>query len=360
MSPNNDQFERLIFDIQNCSACACMQGCSRVLSWANGSPGADLMFVGEAPGRLGADRTGIPFHGDKAGDNFEKLLALAGLSRKQVFVTNAVLCNPRDEKGNNAPPSRNVLVQCANNLRRQIEVVRPLAVVTLGGAALEATRIIEPHCLTLSNAVRKTHDWNGLKLIPLYHPGARAMIHRNFATQSADYYFVGEFVRRQKNPQIRRTKSSAKTLQNSWNVVRYIIENCGTLSLFRLHKILYLIDYRAFKERNEPVTMFVYIRQKDGPYCVELGSKWFKEHSDNIKISMRDKILHLSWIDSDLFALPAPILDEHDKGLIDAILDEAAQISDTQLKTRAYLTHPMKAALKAEREGYPQLNKPLL
>ena len=110
-------FDALIESIQECSVCASMAGCTRVLSWANGSPGAEVMFVGEAPGRLGADRTAVPFHGDVAGDNFERLLALSGLARRDVFITNAVLCNPRDENGNNAPPSRRVLMKFARMSR---------------------------------------------------------------------------------------------------------------------------------------------------------------------------------------------------------------------------------------------------
>src|SRR5690348_992986 len=109
----SESFDRLIGEVQSCDRCPSMEGCTRVLSWANGPAGAPVMFVGEAPGRLGADRTAVPFHGDKAGDNFELLLRLAKLSRRDVFVTNAVLCNPRDEDGNNAPPSKSVLRNCA-------------------------------------------------------------------------------------------------------------------------------------------------------------------------------------------------------------------------------------------------------
>ena len=99
------QFDELISYVQECRLCERMCESARVLSWANGWPNAPLMFVGEAPGRLGADRTTIPFHGDKAGDNFARLLELASISRSQIFVTNAVLCNPRDVQGNNASPT---------------------------------------------------------------------------------------------------------------------------------------------------------------------------------------------------------------------------------------------------------------
>src|SRR6202012_1690379 len=97
-------FNRLACEVSACRQCARMDERNRVLSAANGAYPSNLMFIGEAPGRLGADSTQIPFHGDKAGDNFERLLKQVGLSRYDCFVTNAVLCNPRDADGNNNPP----------------------------------------------------------------------------------------------------------------------------------------------------------------------------------------------------------------------------------------------------------------
>ncbi|MCC7105701.1 MAG: uracil-DNA glycosylase, partial [Chloroflexi bacterium] len=88
------QFLELIARAQGCAACPAMAGRRRVLSGANGSPLAPLMFIAEAPGRLGAERTGVPFSGDQAGRSFELLLREARLTRTEVFVTNAVLCNP--------------------------------------------------------------------------------------------------------------------------------------------------------------------------------------------------------------------------------------------------------------------------
>jgi uracil-DNA glycosylase family 4 len=354
----NEQFEHLIAEIQGCTACPSMEGCTRVLSWANGAPGAEIMFVGEAPGRLGADRTSVPFHGDVAGDNFERLLKLSGLSRRQIFVTNAVLCNPRDDKGNNAPPSKSVLIKCAANLQKQIQVVQPLIVVTLGSAALEATRVIENHGLTLRHDVRTSHRWNNVDLIPLYHPGARAMIHRNFALQSADYYFLGEFTRR-KSKKRSPSKPASSRLEASWNVVRYVIAKLSPLSLFRLHKFFYLLDYKSLEQRGQAVTDFVYIRQKDGPYCVELGSRWFKDHQEEIEVTFKNKIPFVHWRNASLFST-APELNIDDRPAIDELIDELASLSDAQLKTKAYLTDPMRKALIAERNGVSRLNMPLL
>ena len=90
------------------------------------------MIVGEAPGRLGADASQLPFHGDKSGHNFEALLEFSGLNRSDVFITNAVLCNPKSGDGNNATPTKCEIVNCASNLQKQISLLNPMIVVTLG------------------------------------------------------------------------------------------------------------------------------------------------------------------------------------------------------------------------------------
>lgn len=354
----SESFDRLIGEVQSCELCPTMQGCTRVLSWANGPAGAPVMFVGEAPGRLGADRTAVPFHGDKAGDNFELLLKLARLSRREVFVTNAVLCNPRDDAGNNAPPSKTILKNCSENLRKQIRAVDPQIIVTLGSAALESTRLIESHALSLARSVRTSNVWFGRRLIPLYHPGARAMIHRNFALQTADYYFVGEQVRRLRRPALRPV-GKAKRNSSSWDVVLYVLAGLEECSLFRLHKAMYLIDLESLKQTGSAITDFFYIRQKEGPYCVELGSRWFKAHEEQVRVTFRDRKPWLTWLGSGLFA-DRPELAPIDANIVDPVLDKVRELTDPQLKTKAYLTAPMKQSLRDERVGLSQLNRPLL
>src|SRR5581483_1024754 len=180
-----DAFDRLVCEVRDCRLCARMDERNRVLSPANGPLNAKLMFIGEAPGRLGADATQIPFHGDKAGDNFERLIEQVGISRYDCYVTNAVLCNPRNDEGNNAPPSKREIGNCTAFLRRQIELVDPDIIVTLGGNSLLALDLLKPHGVRLAEGVRRVVPWEGRILIPLYHPGQRAMIHRSFLNQLA-------------------------------------------------------------------------------------------------------------------------------------------------------------------------------
>ncbi len=166
-----------------------------MLGAGNVPVGARVLFVAEAPGRLGAERTGVPLSGDRAGRDFARLLAAAGSRREEVFVTNAVLCNPRDGAGRNATPTTEELRNCAAFLRATIEVVDPAVVVTLGTVALGAVGRIEPHGVVLVSGVGVAAAWGGRWLVPLYHPGARAQIRRPMSVQVGDYERLGAFLR---------------------------------------------------------------------------------------------------------------------------------------------------------------------
>lgn len=189
------EFARLVVAAQACRACARMEGRRRLLSAANGTLRPRVLFVAEAPGRLGGDRTAIPLSGDQSGRNFDRLLAEADLEREDVFITNAVLCNPRDSAGRNAPPAALELRNCSSFLAATLELLQPPLVAALGAVALRALAAIAPHEATLAANVGELIPWHGRWLSPLYHPGPRAQIHRSFAQQSADFRRLGEVLR---------------------------------------------------------------------------------------------------------------------------------------------------------------------
>jgi len=170
--------------------------CSRrVLGDLNGSWTADIVFVAEAPGRLGAEKTGIPLFGDRTGDRFEQLLCEMKLKRNEVFITNAILCNPRSKEGNNDSPKLAEIRNCSKLLERTIEVVNPKFVIALGRVALEALKIIQPHDLTLRQDVACVTFWGERQLIALYHPGPRTVVHRSWQDQLRDAKRVGDLVK---------------------------------------------------------------------------------------------------------------------------------------------------------------------
>lgn len=185
--PGSKRLDRIAGEARRCRKCPGMHGRSAVLGPANGPATARLMFIAEAPGRLGADRTGIPLFGDRSGDNFQCLLDGAGLRRSDVFITNAVLCNPRDEHGKNRRPTAGELRNCLEFLRAQIDAVDPAIIAALGGSALSALGRIEAHGLELARDAGTIHHWRERLLVPLYHPSPLAAVHRPFALQCSDF-----------------------------------------------------------------------------------------------------------------------------------------------------------------------------
>src|SRR5919206_280147 len=157
MSRRKQLFDELVNDAACCTRCPAMCGRSAVLSELNGSLKARVMFIGEAPGRKGADRTRIPFSGDQSGANLDRFLSSINLTRKEIFITSAALCNPRSESGANRKPTQKELANCSSFLRRTIDLVDPRVIVTLGSVALEALKRIESHELSLKTSASQIH-----------------------------------------------------------------------------------------------------------------------------------------------------------------------------------------------------------
>lgn len=186
--------EDLTAAVQACTACDRVLH-SHVLGPNNGNPEARVMFVGEAPGRLGAGRTGVPFQGDESGRRFEAILLAAGLTRDEVFVTNAILCNPLDAQGRNRRPLTSEIRRCLPFLQAQVLTVNPEVVVALGDVALFALGLLEAHGATLRGDCSRPTAWFGRTLVPLYHPGRQSTLHRADADQRADWAALGDFLR---------------------------------------------------------------------------------------------------------------------------------------------------------------------
>ena len=169
------QFSELSEHAWGCRVCPELADKTAVLSGLNGSLEPKVFFIAEAPGRQGADPTRRPFYGDKSGDNFQILLDSIGLSRDEIFVTNAVLCSPRTVTGANRKPTSKEVGNCSAFLKRTLELINPLLVATLGSVALRAIKAIEPHGLTLKDNAGRPAEWNGRRLVPLYHPSPQVI-----------------------------------------------------------------------------------------------------------------------------------------------------------------------------------------
>lgn len=148
----------VLVDCQRCKLC---NGRTNIV-FGVGNPQAELMFVGEGPGQE-EDIQGVPFVG-KAGrlltDIIEKGM---GLRRDDVYIANVVKCRPP----NNRNPEPDEIVACEPFLHRQISLVRPRAVVSLGAFA---TQVLLRNRTAISKQRGRWHDYQGVPVMPTFHP----------------------------------------------------------------------------------------------------------------------------------------------------------------------------------------------
>jgi DNA polymerase len=149
-----------------CVRCPLHQGRTNVV-FGNGNADADLMFVGEAPGHH-EDLQGLPFVG-RAGQLLDQLLGEIGLSRRDVFVCNTTKCRPPG----NRDPQPDEIDACRPYLQRQIELIEPKVICTLGNFATKLlTR--SNRGITGVHGRPQVHELGGraVRVYPLYHPAA--------------------------------------------------------------------------------------------------------------------------------------------------------------------------------------------
>lgn len=364
LADRESRFHDLIKRVKACRKCPRMEESARVIGPACGPLDAAIVFVGEAPGRLGADVSELPFHGDNAGHNFERLIDQVGISRYDAFVTNAVLCNPKTKEGRNAPPTKFEIHNCSSFLAEQIDLVQPKTVATLGGVALHAASVIEPHELELRHDVRKVHEWRGRKLVPLYHPGQRAMVHRSFGNQLADYQFVAELLFRGKNPNrpVTKAKKSAPK-EDVQSVAIELLRQKKGMSYFAIHKLFFLAEVKHLERTGARLTSAYIIRQKDGPYCVDLhiarlakipGVQLMKSATGSLRLGYAEQRSLISGVACDE-------LSEEARATIALVIDRYGSLSERDLKRMVYLSSPMRSVLRREKQlGVNTFNAPLL
>jgi uracil-DNA glycosylase len=158
-------------EVRGCIRCELCKTRTQTV-FGEGSPEARIFFIGEGPGET-EDLTGRPFVG-KAGQLLDKMIAAMGLRREQVYIANIVKCRP---PGNRAPAPEEV-TSCTPYLERQLQIVRPEVIVTLG---LPATRYMLQNNESMGRMRGQFHLWRGIKLMPTYHP---AYVLRQYTEQT--------------------------------------------------------------------------------------------------------------------------------------------------------------------------------
>ncbi len=157
-----DTWEALKRECERCHECALCQTRRNVV-FGVGDPQAEILLVGEGPGAH-EDEQGVPFVG-RAGKLLDDMLAVIGLDRSKVYITNIVKCRPPE----NRDPLNVEQDACTGYLRRQIALMQPKIVVSLGRIA--AMRLIDPKFrITKDHGI--WYDRDGMRMMAMYHPSA--------------------------------------------------------------------------------------------------------------------------------------------------------------------------------------------
>lgn len=148
----------------DCTRCPLSEGRTNVV-FGTGNPDADLMFVGEGPGAE-EDKQGLPFVGRSGQLLTEMVRQEIGLDRSDVYIANVVKCRPPD----NRDPLPEEIAACRPYLHRQVELVAPRVLVTLGNFA---TKVLLDTREGITRMRGRRYDWgDGVVLVPTYHPAA--------------------------------------------------------------------------------------------------------------------------------------------------------------------------------------------
>jgi DNA polymerase len=156
----DDSLPRIREDIGDCTRCKLHKGRTKIV-FGTGNPNANLMFVGEGPGR-DEDLSGEPFVG-RAGKLLTDMIKAMGLQREDVYIANVVKCRPPE----NRLPEKDEITTCSPFLMRQIDAIKPKVICTLGSCSAQTL-------LQTTQGISKFRgewfDFRGAKLMPTYHP----------------------------------------------------------------------------------------------------------------------------------------------------------------------------------------------
>ncbi|NJD57418.1 MAG: uracil-DNA glycosylase [Nitrospirae bacterium] len=153
--------EDLRAEIGDCQRCKLAKHRSNIVFGA-GSPSARLIFIGEAPGKE-EDLQGLPFVGD-AGTLLTRLILKMGMKREDVYIANIIKCRPPM----NRDPEEDEIATCRKFIERQIQIIRPQIIMTLGRIALQA--LMDMPNLRITSARGHFYDYHGIPLMPTFHP----------------------------------------------------------------------------------------------------------------------------------------------------------------------------------------------
>jgi DNA polymerase len=180
-------FEELKNKYNSCSKCPWLCKSRTKIVFGDGNPNSKILLIGEAPG-ASEDKEGIPFCG-MSGQVLAQLLNSIGLSRNDIFITNTVLCRPKDNRN----PSKEEMENCSERLNELIAIMQPKVIVTIGNFATE--RIIKKTSITSIHG--RVFLYKNISVVPVIHPANYLYSGRNpelFKQMQDDFKVIADLI----------------------------------------------------------------------------------------------------------------------------------------------------------------------
>jgi len=188
-SERRESLKELLAQARGCARCTELAATRKTVVFGAGNADAELMFVGEAPG-ASEDEQGLPFVG-RAGQLLNTLLQEIGLARDQVFICNVLKCRPPG----NRDPQPIEIDNCQEYLLRQVELIQPTAICTLGNFSTKLLRG-DPTGITRLHGQPEVIvlGVRAVRLYPIYHPAAALYTPRMLETLREDFHRLPELL----------------------------------------------------------------------------------------------------------------------------------------------------------------------
>ena len=195
-NPTGAALAEIMARLQYCRRCALSETRSNLV-FGVGNPDAEVMLIGEAPGKqedLGAE----PFIG-AAGKYLNSLLALAGLQREEIYIANVLKCRPPE----NRDPRPEEIEVCTPFLREQVRAINPEILVTLGNFA---TRFILKTDRGITGLRGQVHITGRFSVLPIFHPAAAIYDRNKEAVMEDDFRLLGRLIAQRREERAQRAR----------------------------------------------------------------------------------------------------------------------------------------------------------
>jgi len=242
-----------------------------------------------------------------------------------------------------------------------INLIKPKIIVTLGRIALWSLNQIQNHSFTIKEHVGKVWEWNGYSLLPLYHPGPRALIHRPISIQANDYKVLHKFLQKSTKLAVSisqvNSNNEAIIIDPLKQVLLYFIDKLQSISFFKATKLIYLADNKAIEQFGYSITGSIYLREAEGPWIPRLKDVANQLDKKEIEWYFEKKkpFLKKRTISNDLSGFKSELI-----SILEDVLHTYGPMSDSGIKMSAYRTKPMQYVLEKEKKSTKMMHRAVI